>query len=121
MKASAPPLASLRVLLIEQGIVLWRRKWLALAACWIACLLGWSGVMTMPRQYESDARAYIDVDGLLAPLLKGLVVETNTAQTNDYLRQTLLSRPNLEQVSHLAQLDTGKSDIEKEALIARIG
>jgi len=37
------------------------------------------------------------------------VVDTNTAQNSDYLRQTLLSRPNLEQVLHLAQLDIGKS------------
>jgi polysaccharide chain length determinant protein (PEP-CTERM system associated) len=113
-------MSNLKILLMEQAVTLWRHKWIALATCWVVCLVGWGAVMMMPRSYESDARAFVDVNGLLTPLLKGLVVDTNTAQTSDYLRQTLLSRPNLEQVIHLAQLDTGKSDAEKDALIAAL-
>jgi hypothetical protein len=37
------------------------------------------------------------------------------------LRQTLLSRPNLEQVLHLSQLDIGKTQAEKDVLIAALG
>jgi polysaccharide chain length determinant protein (PEP-CTERM system associated) len=66
--------------------------------------LGWATVWALPNTYESDARAFIDVNGLLTPLLKGLVVETPASQSPDYLRQTLLSRPNLEQVIYLADL-----------------
>lgn len=113
-------MANFKALLMEQGVNLWRHKWIALAACWIVCLLGWSAVMMMPRRYESDARAYVDVNGLLTPLLKGLVVDTSSNQNTDYVRQTLLSRPNLEQVIHLAALDTGLNQAQKDALIANL-
>src|SRR6266700_3026797 len=116
--SSSSPITNLRVIFLESGVTLWRHKWIALAGCWLVCLLGWGAVMKMPRHYESDARAFVDVNGLLAPLLRGLVVDTNTAQNSDYLRQTLLSRPNLEQVLHLAMLDIGKTQAEKDALIA---
>lgn len=118
--SSSSPMTNLRVIFLESGVTLWRHKWIALAGCWLVCLLGWGAVMKMPRHYESDARAFVDVNGLLAPLLRGLVVDTNTAQNSDYLRQTLLSRPNLEQVLHLAMLDVGKSQSEKDVLIANL-
>ena len=118
--SSSSPMTNLRVIFLESGVTLWRHKWIALAGCWLVCLLGWGAVMKMPRHYESDARAFVDVNGLLAPLLRGLVVDTNTVQNSDYLRQTLLSRPNLEQVLHLAQLDIGKSQSEKDVLIANL-
>lgn len=116
--SSSSPVLNVKALLMEQGVTLWRHKWTALAACWFVCLVGWAAVMAMPRQYESNARAFVNVNGLLAPLLKGLVIDTNITETSDYLRQTLLSRPNLEQVLHLAQLDVGKTQVQKDALIA---
>lgn len=117
---SMSPLANIKVLLMEQAITWWRHKWIALAACWVVCLAGWGSVMLLPRSYELDARAFVDVNGLLTPLLKGLVVDTTTNQTSEYLRETLLSRPNLEEVIHLAQLDVGKTQAEKDALIAKL-
>jgi len=116
--SNSSSMANFKGILIEHGVILWRHKWLALASAWLVCLAGWTGVMMMPRQYASNARAFVDVNGLLTPLLRGLVVDTNTKQTNDYLRQTLLSRPNLEQVVSLAQLDVGKNNAEKEMLIS---
>src|SRR4051812_41944661 len=118
--SNSSPMANLKVIFLESGVTLWRHKWIALAGCWLVCLLGWGAVMKMPRHYQSDARAFVDVNGLLTPLLRGLVVDTNTTQNSDYLRQTLLSRPNLEQVLHLAMLDTGKTQAEKDALIVAL-
>ena len=83
----------------------WRRKWLAAAIAWVVCLVGWGVVYMLPGQYESHARVYIDIDGFLTPLLKGLAADTNAAAQLDYMRRTLLSRPNLLQVAHLADLD----------------
>jgi len=113
-------MGNIKIMLMEQLVNLWRHKWIAIATCWVVCLLGWTAVMFMPRSYESDARAYVDVNGLLTPLLKGLVVDSNTTQTSDYLRQTLLSRPNLEQAIHLSQLDIGLSDVAKDGLIQKL-
>lgn len=112
-------IANLRTLVLTHGIYLWRNKWIAVGACWLVCIVGWTSLTFLPRQYTSDARAYIDVNGLLTPLLRGLVVESNAAQTSEYLRQTLLSRPNLEQVVRLAEL-SAENAVERDALIAKL-
>jgi polysaccharide chain length determinant protein (PEP-CTERM system associated) len=114
-------MTNVKSMLAEQAIVLWRRKWIALGVVWLAALIGWGGVTLIPRSYESDARAFVDVNGMLTPLLKGLVVDTTAAsQTSDYVRQTLLSRPNLEEVIHLAQMDIGINQTQKDSLIGNI-
>lgn len=98
---------------------IWRRKWIAAAVCWAVCAIGWTAVSIIPNQYASEARVYVNVDSLLRPLLRGLAVDTNPLQQLDYMQRTLLSRPNLEQVVHLADLDsTVHSPAEKEQLLA---
>src|SRR5271154_2219844 len=104
------------VLFYLQGV--WRRKWIAVAICWVVCLVGWPAVYDIPNSYESMARVYVDVDSLLTPLLRGLAVESNPLQQLDYMQRTLLSRPNLEQVIHLANLDSSaKTPQEKENML----
>ncbi len=103
---------------LELALAVWRRKWLALAVCWAVCAIGWTAVLVMPRQYESDARVFVDINGVLTPLLKGLLPETSIGQTEAYLSQTLLSRPNLEKTLVLANLDTGQmSETDKDEKI----
>jgi polysaccharide chain length determinant protein (PEP-CTERM system associated) len=104
------------ILFYLQGV--WRRKWIAVAICWVVCLVGWPAVFNIPNNYESMARVYVDVDSLLTPLLRGLAVESNPLQQLDYMQRTLLSRPNLEQVIHLANLDSAaKTPQEKEGML----
>lgn len=99
-----------------QGI--WRRKWVAAGICWLVCVIGWPAVFRIPNIYELSARVYVDVDSLLTPLLRGLAVETNPLQQLDYMQRTLLSRPNLEQVIHLADLDSqARTPEDKEGLL----
>jgi polysaccharide chain length determinant protein (PEP-CTERM system associated) len=95
---------SLGHVLLEHAVTIWRGRWIALFVAWIACMGAWAGVELLPQRFESDARAFVDVNGLLGPLLKGLVVETTPAVSEDYLRETLLSRPNLDRVIELAHL-----------------
>lgn len=100
----------------------WQRKWLAAGICWGVCLAGWIFVFMIPSQYQSQARVYINIEGLLAPLLRGLAVNTDPGQQLDYMHRTLLSRPNLEQVAHLADLDNrAMTHDEKEELLTRLG
>jgi len=84
-------------------------------------LSGWVVAYVIPGQYQSEARVYINIEGLLTPLLKGLAVDTEPAQQLDYMHRTLLSRPNLEQIAHLSELDrqVASSD-QKEELIKRL-
>ena len=100
---------------------LWRRRWLAVGIAWLVCTVGWIGASFMPPKFESSARVYLNTDPLLTPLLHGLAADTNPGRHLDFMLRTLLSRPNLEQLIHLADLDTGvRSPGEKEALLQRL-
>lgn len=98
--------ANVRSTLVRYLTAMWRRRWVGILTCWIVCVAGWTGVVMVPRQYESQGRFYVDVDSLLTPVLSGIAIDANPAQHLDYLRNTLLSRPNLERVMHMANLDT---------------
>lgn len=87
----------------------------------MVCLAGWVVAYAVPGQFESDARVYINIEGLLTPLLRGLAVDTEPAQQLDYMHRTLLSRPNLEQIAHLSDLDRkATSSDQKEELVKRL-
>jgi len=122
MTATSSRPESVGNILLEHAITIWRGRWIALLVAWIACTAAWAGVELIPQRFESDARAYVDVNGLLGPLLKGLVVETTPAVSEDYLRETLLSRPNLDQVILLARLDgpAAPTNIRHEELIREL-
>lgn len=113
---------SFRNVLLEHAVTIWKGRWIALAVAWLACLAAWAGVELIPQRYESDARAFVDVNGLLGPLLKGLVVESTPAVSGDYLRETLLSRPNLDQVIVLAKLggQAAPTNIPHEELVREL-
>ena len=100
---------------------LWRHKWLGVAAAWLVCTAGWIGVALIPTKYESSARVYLNADPLLTPLLKGLAADTDPTRQLDFMQRTLLSRPNLEQLIRLTDLDIGiTTPEEKEALFKRL-
>jgi polysaccharide chain length determinant protein (PEP-CTERM system associated) len=99
----------------------WRHKWLGVATAWLVCTAGWIGVALVPTKYESSARVYLNADPLLTPLLKGLAADTDPTRQLDFMQRTLLSRPNLEQLVRLTDLDIGVTNAEqKEALFKRL-
>ena len=84
---------------------IWIKRRYIIISTWLICPLGWVGVSMMPNIYESNARVYADTQSILAPLLKGLTVETNTDYQIRLMVKTLLSRPNLERISRMTDLD----------------
>jgi len=109
---------SLSTTIFQYLHAIWRRKWMTALAAWAICIVGWTVIAMMPSKYESSARVYVDGDGLLGPLLRGIAVEVDPAQQLDVLQRTLLSRPNLEQLIHMADLDSrARTNADKEALI----
>lgn len=76
----------------------WQYRWYGLAAAWIVCLAGWAVVAFIPDVYQSSAKVYIDTDTLMRPLLKGLIVSTDTQQEISVMLRTLLTAPNIERV-----------------------
>lgn len=100
---------------------MWRHRWLAVGTAWLVCTAGWIGIAFVPTKYESTARVYLNADPLLTPLLRGLAADTDPGRHLDFMQRTLLSRPNLEQLIRLTDLDTGiRTPAEKEALLKRL-
>ena len=96
---------------------IWRRRWLVLAVAWVVALLGWVSVYLLENQYEAQARVYVDTQSLLRPLLSGLAVQPNVEQQITMMTRTIASRPNLEKVARMTDLDLrAKTPQEQEAL-----
>jgi polysaccharide chain length determinant protein (PEP-CTERM system associated) len=87
------------------GAAAWRSRWIALLLAWIVCVGGWVVVSTLPNQYRSTARLYVDADAVLTPLLRGLALDNSSASDLDVMQRTLLSRPNLEKLISKTDLD----------------
>jgi polysaccharide chain length determinant protein (PEP-CTERM system associated) len=83
----------------------WRFRWVALATMWLVCLVGWTMVMRMPDQYEASARIHIDTQSVLRPLLRGIAMSPDSQRSIELMTRTLLSRPNLEKLSRMTDLD----------------
>ena len=104
------PLANLKNTYSELAPQLWARRWLVIGAIWVLGVLGTGLVALLPNQYVSRARVYIDTDSLLKPLLQGLTVQVDIQKQVEMMRQTLLSRPNLDQLIRMTDLDLGLND-----------
>ena len=84
----------------------WRYRWWMLGVAWAVCLVGWTIVARMPDEYRASARVYVDTSSVLAPYLRGLTIgTTDSARKISLMTRTLLSRPNLEKVMRMTDLD----------------
>jgi polysaccharide chain length determinant protein (PEP-CTERM system associated) len=118
----------LKGVLYQQALVyarqLWRYKWLSIGVAWLVCAVGWPVVSLLPPKYESSARVYVSADQYLTPLLRGLATEIDPRRQVEFLQRTLLSRPNLEQVIHLSDLDLSPhgrlSEREREERLVQV-
>jgi len=96
---------------------IWRRRWHAIAVTWLVCGVGWSTVAVLSDRYESSARIYVDMDTMLGPLMRGMTVQMDLFQQIDIMRRTLLSRPNLEKILLMTDLDLrAHNEADKEKL-----
>jgi polysaccharide chain length determinant protein (PEP-CTERM system associated) len=84
---------------------IWKYRWLALATMWLVGIAGWVRVATMPDDYQSTARVFVDTQTILKPLLSGMATMPNVEQQVAIMSRTLLSRPNVERVMRMVDLD----------------
>lgn len=84
---------------------IWIKRRYIIISTWFICPVGWYFVAAMPDVYQSQARVYVDTQSLLRPLLRGLTVETDPNTQIRLMVKTLLSRPNLERISRMTDLD----------------
>jgi uncharacterized protein involved in exopolysaccharide biosynthesis len=97
---------------------MWHRRWIGLAAAWIAAIVGVTVVYKIPEKFEARARVYVDTQTILRPLLAGLAIQPNLDQQVALMSRTLVSRPNVEKLLRLADLDLRVTTQEqRDALI----
>jgi polysaccharide chain length determinant protein (PEP-CTERM system associated) len=99
------PLATARAAYREFAPELRARRWLIIGTIWAIAALGTAVTALLPDQYATKARVYVDTDSLLKPLLQGLTVQPDIQRQIEMMRQTLLSRPNLEQLIRMTDMD----------------
>lgn len=100
---------------------IWQYRWVALTAALLIAVAGWGWVHNLPDRFEATTRVYIDSDSVLRPLLKGLAVETDVEQQLKLMTRTLLSRPNVEKIMRMTDMDINvTTPSEKERMISRL-
>ena len=95
----------------------WRHRWLTLAVSWGVAITGWLWVWQLPESYVATARVYVDTNTLLKPMLQGLTIQPNTQDRIKLLSRTLLSRPNLEKLMRMTDLDLEVTTPREQALL----
>jgi polysaccharide chain length determinant protein (PEP-CTERM system associated) len=85
-------------------------RWHAVAITWTIALIGWVVVLRLPNQYEASARVYVDTQSILKPLLSGMTSLPNLDQQVIFMRRTLISRPNVERLMRMVDLDVKAKD-----------
>ena len=108
-----------QVTAISRG--LWQGRWFGLAVAWLAGIAGAVFLWLTPDRHEATARVYVDTQSVLGPLMSGLTVQGNIEQQVAILSRTLISRPNLQKLVRMADLDLNvRNNEERERLIDRL-
>jgi polysaccharide chain length determinant protein (PEP-CTERM system associated) len=97
---------------------IWIRRWIGLGVAWLVGIGAAAFIALTPDKYEASARVYVDTESVLKPLMSGLAIQPNVGQEMTILTRTLISRPNLEKLVRMTDLDLGlKSTQAREALL----
>jgi polysaccharide chain length determinant protein (PEP-CTERM system associated) len=105
-----------QVLFLLKGV--WKYRWHAVIAAWVLALAGWIRVYTLDDNYQASARVFVDTQSILKPLMSGMTTLPNVEQQVSIMSRTLLSRPNVEKVMRMVDLDIkAKTPKENEELI----
>jgi len=97
---------------------IWAHRWWGLATAVGVGIAGAAAVFLIPSKYEASARVFVDTQSILRPLMTGLAVQPDVNQQVQMMSRTLISRPNVERVMRMADLDIqAKTPKEREALV----
>ncbi|WP_137166269.1 XrtA system polysaccharide chain length determinant [Salinimonas lutimaris] len=100
---------------------IWIKKRIIIICSWVICPIGFFYVATLPNQYESSAKVFVDTGSPLQPVLSGMTIQSDPNEEIRMMAKTLLSRSNLETIARESDLDiTTASDADFNALISRL-
>ncbi|NGZ87090.1 XrtA system polysaccharide chain length determinant [Duganella aceris] len=84
---------------------IWKYRWHAVSVMWVVAIAGWIKVALLPDDYQTTARVFVDTQSILKPLLAGMTSVPNVDQQVSIMSRTLLSRPNIERVMRMVDID----------------
>ncbi|WP_046113028.1 XrtA system polysaccharide chain length determinant [Aquincola tertiaricarbonis] len=97
---------------------MYKYRWQGVLVAWIVAIAGVIAVLRIPDQYEASARIFVDTQSILKPLMSGLAVQPDVNQQVTMLSRTLISRPNIEKLVRMADLDLENgSRTEQDAMV----
>ncbi|MEN6587990.1 MAG: XrtA system polysaccharide chain length determinant [Sulfuricella sp.] len=92
-----------QLLIYVKGV--WKYRWFAITSAWVVAITGWIIVYKLPDDYQASARIYVDTQSILKPLMSGMTAPANVEQQVSIMSRTLISRPNVERVMRMVDLD----------------
>jgi polysaccharide chain length determinant protein (PEP-CTERM system associated) len=104
-----------QVLLHVRGV--WKYRWIAIGLMWLVAAVGWTKVLLMPNDYQTSARVFVDTQTILKPLMAGMTSVPNVEQQVSIMSRTLLSRPNIERVMRMVDLDVHSTSPRQHELM----
>ena len=111
-------MADLTALILTFLKAIGKYRWYAVIISWTVALVGWGVVYFLPNDYQASARVYVDTQSVLKPLLSGMTTLPNLDQQVMFMRRTLISRPNVERVIRMVDLDIKAKNVkEHEKLV----
>ena len=100
---------------------MWKFRWTGLIVAWVVGAVGAVVAFRVPDRFEAGARIFVDTQSILKPLMSGLAVQPNVDQQVTMLSRTLISRPNIEKLVRMADLDLKSvSKAQQESLIENL-
>lgn len=84
---------------------IWRYRWSVLIIAAVVSPIGWAYVASLPDEYGSSARVYVDTDSVLTPLLHGLAIQTNDRQRVRMMTSVMFGRENMEKLARMTDMD----------------
>ena len=97
----------------------WKYRWAAVSAAWIIAIAGWAAVYRMPNDYQASARIYVDTQNVLKPLMAGMTISPDLQQQVSIMSRTLISRPNVERVVRMVDLDIKVKDVKDQERLVK--
>ena len=106
-------MAELMALLLTFLKAIGKYRWYGVAIAWLVAVVGWAVVYRLPNDYQASARVYVDTQSILKPLMSGMTTTPNVEQQVMFMRRTLISRPNVERVLRMVDLDIKARDAKE--------
>lgn len=99
----------------------WKHRRLGMLSAWLIGAIAAAVILRIPDKYEASARIFVDTQSILKPLMSGLAIQPNIDQQVMMLSRTLISRPNIEKLIRMSDVDLNvQGKAAQEELIDRL-